>query len=151
MPVVAIVPGGVGPVTINFADGAVGNLHIGDTHFSTALAQNQSVAVTGYASEKIVQTTKTGKITSGKQTETGQSTLTDSTSLAGAEISIAFSLTDYYRTDISTNALSSGSPVYSPGHEEISGICINLNPDSGITAVIPGQYIVDLLRNNGVR
>jgi len=29
----------------------------------------------GYTSEKIVQTTKTGKLTSGKQTEIGQSTL----------------------------------------------------------------------------
>jgi hypothetical protein len=115
------------------------------------LAQNQSVAVTGYTSEKIVQTTKTGKLTSGKQTEIGQSTLTDSTSLAGPEISVSYSLTDYYRTDISTNALLSGSPVYSPGHEEILGICINSNADSGTTVIIPGQYIVDLLRNNGVR
>jgi hypothetical protein len=151
MPVVAIVPGGVGPVTINFADGAIGNLHVGDTPFSMTLAQNQSVAVTGYTSEKIVQTTKNGKLTSGKQTEIGQSTLTDSTSLAGPEISVSYSLTDYYRTDISTNALLSGSPVYSPGHEEILGICINSNADSGTTVIIPGQYIVDLLRNNGVR
>ena len=151
MPVVATVPGGVGPVRINFADGALGNLHVGDTPFSMTLAQNQSIAVTGYASEKIVQTTKTGKIASGKQIDISQSTLTDSTSLPGNEISVAYGLTDYYQTNISTNALLSGSPVYSPGHEEILGICINSNQDSGTTAVIPGQYLVDLLRNNGVR
>ena len=151
LPIVAVVPGGVGPVRINFADGALGDLHIDDAAFSTNLSQNLSVTVTGYASDKIVLITKTGKITTGKQTDVSTYKLTDTTSMAGDEINVTYSLSEYYRTDITTNAIFSGSPVYSAGHEEILGICNNAIYGSENTVVIPGQYILDLLRNNNIR
>jgi hypothetical protein len=76
--------------------------------------------------------------------------LTDATGLAVSSLSIPYSISDYYQTDIISNTLFSGSPVYSPQNGAIMGMCINIPNSSGKTAVIPGKYILDLLKSNGV-
>ena len=127
-------------------------ISLGNAPIDTGITKNTSIAVTGYSTDKTRPgpETKTGTITSGEMTEVLDPVLTDSVGLAASSLDVSYSLTDYYETDVISDTLLSGSPVYSPDNSAIMGMCINIPNSSGKTAVIPGKYILDLLKSNGV-
>ena len=140
--------------TVHYRDGSSsGTLNLGDAPFATIISRNSSIAMTGYPSYKMDGglATKTGKVTSGEITNIGYSHLTDATGLAVSSLNVIYSMTDYYQTDITSNTLFSGSPVYSIKNGAILGMCINIADSSETSVIIPSRYILDLLKNNKVK
>jgi len=129
-----------------------GRISLGNASIDTGITKNTSIAVTGYSTDKTRPgpETKIGNITSGEMTEVLDPVLTDSVGLAASSLDVPYSLTDYYETDIISDSLFSGSPVYSPANGTIIGMCVNIPNSSGKTVIIPGKYILDLLKSNGV-
>jgi len=131
-----------------FPQGTPMTLSFGNASLSLNISKGAAIAATGYSTAG--QGTLTGNVTSGELTNVNNFVLTDATGLAVSSLSIPYSISDYYQTDIISNTLFSGSPVYSPQNGAIMGMCINIPNSSGKTAVIPGKYILDLLKSNGV-
>jgi S1-C subfamily serine protease len=126
-----------------------GSLFVGDAHFTKNISQNLSIAITGYPSNQMVPETKTGKVTSKEIT----SVINSRISLASGYVT--YNVTDYFQTDITSNQVLSGSPVYSTKNGKIMGVCINVvqneSDSSVITAIIPSRYVLDLLESNNTR
>ena len=150
LPVLIIAPGGKGPMTIHYSDGAYGNLALGDISFATNIAQNTPIGLTGYPSDTLVPTTIKGEVTSGEIAASGNFTLTDTTSLPPNDLSAKYSISGYYLTDIKAGAFLSGSPVYAIKNGVILGICINTGDSAGTAVVAPSQYILELMKNNNI-
>jgi Trypsin-like peptidase domain len=150
MPVLVIAPGNGGPMTIRYSDGSYGNLSLGNISFATNIATNTSVGLTGYPSNTLVPTTIKGEVTSAEISAAGIFTLTDTASLSPNDLSVQYSISGYYRTDIKAGAFLSGSPVYATKNEAILGICINTDGSAGTAVIVPSQYILDLMKNNNI-
>jgi len=150
MPVLIIAPGNGGPMTIRYSDGAYGNLALGSISFAANIAQNASVGLTGYPSNTLVPTTIKGEATSAEISAPGVFMLTDTTSLPPNNLSVQYSISGYYGTNIKAGAFLSGSPVYATKNEAILGICVNTDGSAGTAVIVPSQYILDLMKNNNI-
>jgi S1-C subfamily serine protease len=139
-------------LTVNFNRGVGGSLNVGDAHFYTRIAQNDAVAITGYTSDvvtgaisyELMPETRTGNVTSKEMTSISSSNLSAATG------SITYSISDYYQTDITSNPVLSGSPVYFPKNGDIVGMGISILDPAGQTVIVPGKYVLDLLKSNSV-
>jgi len=139
--------------TVHYRDGSSsGTLNLGDAPFITSTSPNNSISMTGYSSFETDGglEIKTGKVTSREISNISNSQLTDTTGLAVSSLNVIYSITGYYQTDITSNTLFSGSPVYSIKNGAILGMCINIADSSGTSVIIPSRYIMDLLKNNNV-
>jgi S1-C subfamily serine protease len=139
-------------LTVNFNRNVGGSLNVGVAHFSTGITRNNAIAVTGYISnavtedisDQLMPETRKGNVTSKEMTSISSSQLSVATG------SITYSISDYYQTDITSNPVLSGSPVYFPKNGDIVGICVSIQDGQAATIIIPCKYIVDLITTNGV-
>jgi hypothetical protein len=122
----------------------------GDTPFSTQIDNDMYVSVAGNVNSSTLEI-KTGKIVSTEIPDISSSALTETVGLAIPVMNVPFSVSGYYRTNVTSSTLFSGGPVYSPKVGAFVGICINAPDGNGRTVVVPGKYIIDLLKNNNVR
>jgi S1-C subfamily serine protease len=136
----------------DFPQGTKMVLSIGDAPFSKNISPNSSIAMTGYSSYEFYGgfETKTGKVISGEIPDIATSELTDTVGLAVSSLNVPYTISDYYQTDIASNKLFSGSPVYSAKNGDIIGMCINIANSSETSVIIPSRYVLDLLKNNSV-
>jgi hypothetical protein len=88
--------------------------------------------------------TKNGNVTSKEITDIHNPKLTSISS------GLVYAVTYFYTTDIISNPVLSGSPVYFPQNGAIMGMGISVADPTGQTVIIPGKYILDLLKSNGV-
>ena len=139
-------------LTVNFNRNVGGSLNVGVAHFSTGITRNNAIAVTGYISDAV-----TGDISDQlmPETRTGNVTSKEMTSISSSQLSVAtgsitYSISDYYQTDITSNPVLSGSPVYFPKNGDIVGICVSIQDGQAATIIIPCKYILDLITTNGV-
>ena len=139
-------------LTVHFNRNVSGSLNVGVARFSKAITQNNAVAITGYTSDavtgaisgELMPETKTGKVTSKEITDI------HNPKLASISPGLVYAVTYFHTTDIISNPVFSGSPVYSPQNGAIMGMGICVVDPAGQTVIIPGKYILDLLKSNGV-
>jgi hypothetical protein len=138
--------------TVQYNRGVSGTLNVGDAQFSTRIAKNNAIAVTGYTSNVV-----TGEISDQlvPENRAGNVISKEITSINGSNLSaaagiITYSISDYYQTDLTSNPVISGSPVYFPKNGAIIGMGISVADPAGQTIIIPGKSILDLLKSNGV-
>jgi S1-C subfamily serine protease len=97
----------------------------------------------------LVLETKSGSVTSSESASVSNATVSAATG------NVSYNFTDYYQTDIESNSIFSGSPVYSTGNEKVIGIAISSSQDesdnSRIVNIIPSKYILDLLKSNNIK
>jgi S1-C subfamily serine protease len=134
---------------IHYIYGIDGTLDVGDTPFTTNISQNSPIAITGYTSAQLTLETKDGKVTSAQIPDINNSIISVATG------NITYNFADYYQTDIASNFIFSGSPVYSTQNEKVIGIAIsssqNESGNSGTVDIIPSKYILALLKSNIVK
>ena len=132
-----------------YSEGASGTLDISDAPFTTNISRDSPIAITGYISAQLTLATKTGKVTSEQIPGINNSLISVATG------NFTYYVADYYQTDIASNSIFSGSPVYSISNMAIMGICISTSQDefdnSGEIYIIPSVYVLDLLKNNNIK
>ena len=139
-------------LTVHFNRNVGGSLNVGVAHFSAGITRNNAIAITGYTSDavtgaisgELMPETKTGKVTSKEITDI------HNPKLASISPGLVYAVTYFHTTDIISNPVFSGSPVYSPQNGAIMGMGICVVDPAGQTVIIPGKYILDLLKSNGV-
>ena len=139
-------------LTVHFNRNVGGSLNVGVAHFSAGITRNNAIAITGYTSDAVTGAisgelkpeTKNGNVTSKEITDI------HNPKLASISPGLVYAVTYFYTTDIISNPVLSGCPVYSPQNGAIMGMGICVVDPAGQTVIIPGKYILDLLKSNGV-
>ncbi len=130
---------------VQFSNGLSGSINLGDAPIIEDIALTMSIGITGYTSENLSPETLTGTVTSGESSALPSSSFTFTT---GGTLYI---IMGYHRTDMTSNATLTGSPVYSIKTGKIVGMCIsraqNTPDQAGELVVIPGKYILEILGN----
>jgi hypothetical protein len=88
--------------------------------------------------------TKNGNVTSKEITDI------HNPKLASISPGLVYAVTYFYTTDIISNPVLSGCPVYSPQNGAIMGMGISVAGPAGQIVIIPAKYFLDLLKSNGV-
>ena len=139
-------------LTVHFNRNVSGSLNVGVARFSKAITQNNAVAITGYTSDavtgaisgELMPETKNGNVTSKEITDI------HNPKLASISPGLVYAVTYFYTTDIISNPVLSGCPVYSPQNGAIMGMGISVAGPAGQIVIIPAKYFLDLLKSNGV-
>lgn len=130
---------------VNYGDGSGSKLNVGNAQFANNISQNSSIGVIGYFLNHTNPQTTAGNVISGKKPSTLSSTIASNSGL------VTFNISDYYATNVLSNTITSGSPVFSTLDGTLLGMAVNViqsGNNTGTTVIIPGQYISDLLNKS---